>query len=107
MNKPFSQRVRLTLDHETYQLLKQYSVVSRRSLQATAAGIITDFIAQRAEIGDGLPTTDKKVKRMPILQETMMDMERRIAATLNTQGESLYAIRDVLKSLVAILEKRS
>lgn len=108
MKKPFAQKVRVSLEYPTYELLKQYALAARiKSAPAMAARIITDWLADRAEIGDGIPVVGKKVQRTPILQELLNDMEQRMAATLNGQSESIYELRAGIKQLVEILERRS
>jgi hypothetical protein len=96
---PFAQKLRLSLDYETHKLLKQYALFARRPMAALAAGIVSDFLAQRAALGDGLPTTDRTGQRTPILQEVIEGTEHRIAATLNGQSESLCELRAMVEKL--------
>jgi len=107
MTRPLlSQKLKsLTLDMRTFDMLKQYAHAARRPMTVTAAGIIADYLARRAEIGDGLPTVKDGQPRTPILHELFADLETRLAATLSGQSEDMATVLSGIDTLKVMVDK--
>lgn len=93
----------VTLTHEVGQMFAEYATAARKKQTILAAEILTEWIQNRAEIGDGLPV--KNGERTPLIHDLFAEMEERIAATLNSQSEGQYGVQITLERVSVMLEK--
>jgi hypothetical protein len=83
-------------------MFAEYATAARKKQTVLAAEIITEWIQNRADIGDGLPV--KSGERTPLIHDLFAEMEERIAATLSSQSEGQYGVQVTLERLVVLVE---